>query len=71
MGQILRKKSAKSKKEKLPGTFINGNKEKKYSSIFEVKDKLSFNGGPDLSEKIDEIVYGESGSAKSIKKRQR
>ena len=32
-------------------------KEKKYSSIFEVKEKLSFEAEPDLSKKIDEIVY--------------
>ena len=43
--------------KKLLGTFINRNKKKKYSSIFEVKDKLSFKGGPGLSEKIDDIVY--------------
>lgn len=33
-------------------------KEKKYKSIFEVLDKLKFKGGRNISEEIDEIVYG-------------
>ena len=33
-------------------------KEKKYKSIFDVYDKLKFKGGPNLSQEIDEIVYG-------------
>ena len=33
-------------------------KEKKYSSFREVYDKLKFKGGRELSQQIDEIVYG-------------
>lgn len=33
-------------------------KKKKYNSIFEVYDKLKFRGESNLSENIDEIVYG-------------
>ena len=32
---------------------------KKYRSFFDVYDKLKFRGDPHLSEKIDDIVYGE------------
>jgi len=34
-------------------------KERKYKSIFEVYDKLKFSGDPNLSQKIDEVVYDE------------
>lgn len=34
-------------------------KEKKYESIFDVYEKLKFSAEPDLSQKIDEIVYDE------------
>ncbi|NYZ60551.1 hypothetical protein H0O01_02530 [Candidatus Micrarchaeota archaeon] len=43
-------------------------KEKKYASIFEVKDRLSFKGGPNLSQEIDEIVYGSGDSPRKKKK---
>lgn len=43
-------------------------KKKKYSSIFEVQERLSFKGGPNLSQEIDEIVYG-SGDAPRKKKK--
>ena len=33
-------------------------KEKKYSSIFEVQKKISFKGGKNLSQEIDEVLYG-------------
>jgi hypothetical protein len=33
-------------------------KEKKYSSFRDVYDKLKFKGGRQLSQQIDEIVYG-------------
>lgn len=47
-------------------------KEKKYASIFEVQERLSFKGGPDLSQKIDEILsemvksLGKSGSESAL-----
>ena len=31
---------------------------KKYNSFFDFYDKVKFNGGPNLTEEIDEIVYG-------------
>lgn len=34
-------------------------KEKKYSSIFDVYGKLKFSAEPDLSQKIDKVVYDE------------
>jgi hypothetical protein len=33
-------------------------KEKKYKSIFDVYGKLKFKGGTNLSQEIDEVVYG-------------
>jgi len=32
---------------------------KKYSSFFDNYDKMAFNGPPDLSQRIDEILYDE------------
>jgi hypothetical protein len=43
-------------------------KKKKYASIFEVKDKLSFKAGPNLSQEIDEMVYGSGDSSRKKKK---
>ncbi|MDD2655776.1 MAG: hypothetical protein PHQ80_03870 [Candidatus ainarchaeum sp.] len=33
-------------------------KEKKYSSIFEVQKRISFKGGKNLSQEIDDVLYG-------------
>ena len=43
-------------------------KEKKYASIFEVQKRLSFKGGPNLSQEIDEIVYGNDEPPRKKKK---
>ncbi len=43
-------------------------KKKKYASIFEVQKRLSFKGGPDLSQKIDEIIYGNDEPPRKKKK---
>lgn len=32
---------------------------KKHESIFDAKEKISFKGGKDLSQRIDEVVYDE------------
>ena len=43
-------------------------RKKKYASIFEVQKRLSFKGGPNLSQEIDEIVYGSGDPPRKKKK---
>ncbi len=36
------------------------NKKKKYKSLFDTYDKVKFKSDPKLSEKIDDVLYGDS-----------
>ncbi len=49
---------SKYKDEVFADQFIPSQEEKKYKSLLDGIDTVSFKGDPDLSQKIDEIVYG-------------